>query len=462
MAPTVPTWAAQARDLLTSAVRTARAAEPSADDDNNNIVGRLGPLAARSVLLARDNGKQPQPDPHKGAINFNDINNAGIFVLFALIGVAFVITIIWFFFWAKNGGFYFKEDDWDDYKSTVLRRKGPNGTVLSGATKSTRLGGGSVYKDYDDVSTEYTGGLTQMTGDSAETGSTLTGITGGVSDFVGRQKRSEKRAKKEREREKKKDRKNRDRSSKRQRGATNEDGVLVDEMAEVEAQDHLRAYRSEKPARVGGINKASEGSEWDGSTHPDNSTSASSELLSSHHRDDISSVAPVSHRPSRAERHEARKNGGIRKVYSTADRTADREHERMRSEARRQARESSRSEDRSSKPNRNFSFQRAEGRPVLGPRNPTTIEEEADIGMQGRYLPVGSHAPVEESEFGGVDSDLGTKAYHHVIPGLSSSAGGSQVSGSQVSSSQVGSDVSSSYQDEKRKKRGQSRPRRRE
>jgi len=55
-----------------------------------------------------------------------------------------VITGIWFFFWAKNGGFYFKEGDWEDYKSTILRRKGPNGTTLSGATPSTNLGGGSV------------------------------------------------------------------------------------------------------------------------------------------------------------------------------------------------------------------------------------------------------------------------------------------------------------------------------
>ncbi|KAH7032848.1 uncharacterized protein B0I36DRAFT_101315 [Microdochium trichocladiopsis] len=443
MAPAVPTWATQARELLTSAVRTARSTEPS----TNDVVARLGPLAARSVLLARDGDKPPQPDPHKGAVNFKDINNAGMFVLFALIGVGFVITIIWFFFWAKNGGFYFKENDWEDYKSTVLRRKGPNGTILSGATPSTQLGGGSVYKDYDDVSTEYTGGLTQMTGDSAETGSTLTGITGGVSDFVGREKRREKRERKEREREKKKDRKNRERSAKRRGG---EDGVLVDEMAEATAQDHLRAYRHEKPARVGGINKASEGSEWDGSTHPDNSTSASSDLLS--HRDDASSVPPS--RPSRAERQEARKNGGIRKVYSTADRTADREQERMRAEAKRQANRD-RSAGGSSKPKRDFSFQRAETRPTLGNRGPSTIEEEADIGMQGRYLPVGSYAP--ESDLG-VESDLGTKSYHHVIPGLSSSAGGSQ-GGSQVGS-QVGSDLS--YQEEKRKKRSQGRHRQRE
>ena len=44
----------------------------------------------------------------------------------------------------EEWGFYFKESDWDEYKSTVLRRKGPNGTTLSGATATTDLGGGSV------------------------------------------------------------------------------------------------------------------------------------------------------------------------------------------------------------------------------------------------------------------------------------------------------------------------------
>ncbi|CAK1365301.1 unnamed protein product [Cercospora beticola] len=71
-------------------------------------------------------------------------NNKGFFALFALLGAAMVIAAIWFFFWAKNGGFQFQEGDWDDYKSTVLRRKGPDGKTLSNATKSTKLGGRSI------------------------------------------------------------------------------------------------------------------------------------------------------------------------------------------------------------------------------------------------------------------------------------------------------------------------------
>ena len=55
-----------------------------------------------------------------------------------------VLASLWFFFWAKNGGFKFEDGDWDDYKSTVLRRKGPDGKTLSNATKSTKLGGSTI------------------------------------------------------------------------------------------------------------------------------------------------------------------------------------------------------------------------------------------------------------------------------------------------------------------------------
>jgi len=88
-------------------------------------------------------------DPTLGVKDPHDLNQVGFFILFGLIGAGLVVLGIWFFFWAKNGGFEFKEHDWEDYKSTVLRRTGPNGTILSNATRPTNLGGGSVYKDYD-------------------------------------------------------------------------------------------------------------------------------------------------------------------------------------------------------------------------------------------------------------------------------------------------------------------------
>ncbi|PQE09350.1 Endosomal spry domain-containing protein [Rutstroemia sp. NJR-2017a BVV2] len=94
------------------------------------------------ALTARDS--TGTVDPSKGVTPFDTVPNKFVFVVIGLIGAGFVITGIWFFFIAKNGGFYFSENDWDDYKSTVLRRKGPNGTTLSGATESTDLGGGSI------------------------------------------------------------------------------------------------------------------------------------------------------------------------------------------------------------------------------------------------------------------------------------------------------------------------------
>ncbi|KAI1771826.1 hypothetical protein F4818DRAFT_427996 [Hypoxylon cercidicola] len=454
MAPLLPSLAAHARSLLSTARSAAIAARSTSSIPSSPAaLSQLGPLAARSILLARDDASasndnsQNRVDPSKGVVKPQDINNTFVFVLFGLIGVAFVCTGIWFFFWAKNGGFHFRENDWEDYKSTVLRRKGPNGTLLSGATPSTRLGGGSVYKDVDDTATEYTGGLTQMTGvtgDTADTQSTLTGITAGASDIAGREKRRQKRERKEREREKKKDRKNREKSSKRHVG---EDGVLVDEAAEAEAKAKLRAYRHEKPARVGGINKESEGSQWDGSTNPDSSTSAGSDLLSNRQSTPTNTPTKNDKTPKSSG------GGGIRKVYSTADRTAHRENERMRREARREERAAA----GSSSVRRDFSFQRARAHApnpsvVSSSVRDSTIEEEgaSAVGGHDRYLPPpGGWAPSEAGTGTGTgtgtESDVGTKVYHHVIPGLSSVASGSG-DGSAVSASD--------YAEEKRRKRG--------
>ncbi|KAF1354596.1 hypothetical protein BDV97DRAFT_343567 [Delphinella strobiligena] len=87
--------------------------------------------------------------PCSGCLNPKKINNQAFFALFAILGVAMVAVSIWFFFHAKNGGFHIQEGDWEDYKSTVLRRKGPDGKTLSNATKSTKLGGGSIVAKHD-------------------------------------------------------------------------------------------------------------------------------------------------------------------------------------------------------------------------------------------------------------------------------------------------------------------------
>ncbi|PNS19147.1 hypothetical protein CAC42_1883 [Sphaceloma murrayae] len=65
-------------------------------------------------------------------------NNRFYFALFAILGVALVVGSIWFFFWARNGGFQYQEGDWEDYKTVVLRRKGPDGKTLPSASVSGR------------------------------------------------------------------------------------------------------------------------------------------------------------------------------------------------------------------------------------------------------------------------------------------------------------------------------------
>ncbi|XWW96704.1 hypothetical protein V2A60_004681 [Cordyceps javanica] len=359
----------------------ASALPPPSTLDDGAADGPLGD--ATRMLVARDTPSSTKHDPSTGVLDPHDISNVGFFVLFALLGLAFVVGAIWFFFWARNGGFHFKETDWEDYKTAVLRRRGPNGTLLSGATESTDLGGGSVYKDVaDDGKTT----ITESTG--------LSGITAGASDIAAREKREEKRVKRQREREQRK-RNNKKRSEvsssngggeydeKQHKRRVGEDGEVQDEVAEMKARDELRSYRHEKAARVGGLNKESEGSSWDGSTNPASShTGTESELLPN-------KQSTPTNTPTKDKK---RSGGGIRKVYSTADRNADREAERNRAEARR-LRDEARSTHR-----RDFSFQRAEPTDSLlsgSSRSEVTLS----AGAQG--------------------SELGTKSYHHPRPEIS-------------------------------------------
>ncbi|EGY23244.1 hypothetical protein VD0002_g4931 [Verticillium dahliae] len=346
----------------------------------------LHTLAAAILRRADEPSDEKKTDPHKGTTDAHDINNTAVFVVFGLIGAAFVCTGIWFFFWAKNGGFYFKENDWDDYKTTVLRRRGPNGTLLTGATPSTNLGGGSVYKDFDGRRGARTGGSGYRDDEHDDDATTaLSGITAGASDIAARERREKKR----RDKSKEKERRRRDKEHKKDKKHHDEKtefasaadaaaplALALEEDAEREAKQHLRSYRHERPARVGGLNAASEASEWDGSTNPADST-VSSTLLSN-------TTPPPSSR---------KKAGGIRKVYSTADRTADREQERIRAEARRLA-ERGRA---AGSARRDFSYQRADSN-----------VSESDVGLQ-RGSRVGLIR--EESE-----SDVGTRSYRNGIP----------------------------------------------
>lgn len=144
-----------------------------------------------------------------GARSPNHINNKGFFALFGLLGAAMVIASIWFFFWAKNGGFIWRETDWEDYKTTVLRRKDKNGKTLSNATPRTNLGQHSVAGTFD-IEKNAVGGNDNR---------------------------------------------------------RNQNGKRPAQMGMRENSDEdVRAYRHERPAKVGGLNRQHDGSHFDYST----------------------------------------------------------------------------------------------------------------------------------------------------------------------------------------------------
>jgi hypothetical protein len=196
-----------------------------------NIRDVLSPMAVHDMGIVKRSASNGV-NPAAGVKPPSDINNVGFQVLFAFIGMGMVLTGMWFFFWAKNGGFQFKEDDWEDYKSTVLRRKGPDGKTLSNATKSTRLGGGSVVHGGSYGDAESSVGYTDETGTSVDPNE-MREVEEGKSQKFGlrggddRQKKREKREKRD------------------------HDNNLKD--------PELRNYRSERPARVGGLNRQADG-----------------------------------------------------------------------------------------------------------------------------------------------------------------------------------------------------------
>ncbi|KAL6711522.1 hypothetical protein ACN47E_004456 [Coniothyrium glycines] len=190
----------------------------------------LSPMALRDLQLAKTIVKRAddkyQQLASAGAKPPQDFAGPGYQALFAIIGVGMVLTAIWFFFWAKNGGFKWRKDDWEDYKSTVMRRKGPDGKTLSNASKSTRLGGGSVVHG-GSYGAESSVGYTDETGTSADFSETYRDAEEGKGLRGGDGKREKK---------------------KHRRDHTND---LKD--------PELRQYREEKVARVGGLNRNADG-----------------------------------------------------------------------------------------------------------------------------------------------------------------------------------------------------------
>ncbi|KAF1816621.1 hypothetical protein P152DRAFT_130287 [Eremomyces bilateralis CBS 781.70] len=171
----------------------------------------LSPMAVHDLSIRDDPNPNGEVHFGVGATPAHTFNNQGFLALFAILGTGMALVAIWFFFWAKNGGFKWHKDDWDDYKSTVLRRKGPDGKTLSNATKSTNLGGGSIVAPPKTVYTD----------DSASSAMTD------------------------------------DRDVER--------GDYAHEGHRATRDPELAHYRSERPARVGGMNRNYDGSHWDSS-----------------------------------------------------------------------------------------------------------------------------------------------------------------------------------------------------
>ncbi|KAJ5164006.1 uncharacterized protein N7500_005836 [Penicillium coprophilum] len=207
------------------------------DDSSENTAGTLTPDGTHvyNLFPRSDSDDSTKPKYGQGTIDPHSIKMQGLMALFAIIGLAFAVGGIWFFFWAKNGGFVWHKGDWDDYKSTVLRRKGPDGKTLSNATASTKLGGGSIVgKDYNDDAYTYT------EGSYTDTATTITEKSRG--------KRLKESAKEKLLRRNKHE---------QWEGADDAD---------------VRAYREEKPARIGGMNREADGtyngSDYDTSAPP--------------------------------------------------------------------------------------------------------------------------------------------------------------------------------------------------
>lgn len=366
--------------------------------------------------------------PGKGAVDPHSINMKGLYALFAILGAAFVLAGIWFFFWAKNGGFVWRRGDWEEYKSTVLRRKGPDGKTLSNATKSTKLGGGSVvgkgYSDYDGYTESrpgYTDTATTMTEkrgpkDKKDDGG------GGGGEEKGKRKGSGGRTLREIAR----------RKFLRRRA----DPEQPWNGEEYEDED-VRAYRQEQAARVGGLNRQAEGtyhgSDYDTSNPPThyndsemsevrdyahahrgpppayNSTRQQSKRQSRNFsftpgtEESVSQVAPPDPR-----RHRSNRDRDQRRLREPDARRHNRRRERRRNPPAAAPTDSTSSVAQNDRRERRLRDPEREHRRSLPAGHPGESEISSSTGTRS-----------EQQSSMYTDDESGTRAYHHPIPGLS-------------------------------------------
>lgn len=310
------------------------------------------------TLVARDADRTYQPG--QGAMDPSSINMRGLYALFAILGAALVLASIWFFFWAKDGGFIWRKGDWEDYKSTVLRRKGPDGRTLSNATKSTKLGGGSI------VGKGYT-----------DDGYTVADTAPGYSDTATTITEKEPRRK----------RNLRDKFRRKRRH----------EKYEGEADEDVRAYRKERPAQIGGINREADGtyygSDYDTSNPPTH-----------YNQSEMSEVRDYAYEPARPS-HQKRDFSFAPGSEETMSQTTT---ERMVREpsARRHNRRRERRRAPPTSSSRQSSPRKRESRGHY--TEPLDFSSNSQARSDYQY----SNVDTEEQ-------DIGTVSYHHPIPGLS-------------------------------------------
>ena len=340
------------------------------DVSNENTLDTLPSLnIITHPLAARSDSTTTKQTPVRGAgtVDPHSIKMQGLMALFAIIGALFVLGAIWFFFWAKNGGFVWRKGDWDDYKSTVLRRKGPDGKTLSNATKSTKLGGGSVVgKGYTDDGYSFTN-------------ETYTDTATTVTEEKPRRKRFRETAKEKLLRRNKHE---------QWEGADDAD---------------VRAYREEKPARIGGMNREADGtyhgSDYDTSAPP-----------TSYQQSEMSQAHDFAYDQPRRQR---RDPSGFSFTEGSEDVISHTTEERRVRDP--STRRHNRRRDRRSQvgpppaPSSRTSSPRKQDR-RSHPHPPGHFTEPLDFSSAGSR---------SEYQYSNVDTeDSGTKSYKHPIPGL--------------------------------------------
>lgn len=221
------------------------------------------------------------PVPCAGCLDPSKVNNKIYFSLFALIFAAIVVASIWFFFHAKNGGFHWQQGDFEDWKSTVMRKKDANGNTIYSARsvvnrprKSDRIAAKSVV-GWDEKgrkgimavrgfggshSVYYSDGFTQYSGDRSDA---MTSISRNHHNMEKKQ-------------------------PKIRGGGYSAAPTTTDHSRRYRDRD-LRDYKHEKPARVGGMNRSADGTQYDYSDRSDTvtemtETSSAAPILSSSDR----------------------------------------------------------------------------------------------------------------------------------------------------------------------------------